>query len=358
MDIESKIDIVSSLPTEEIITPERMRSLLESVSHPVHYFGLEVSGMLHIGHVLVGCKKINDLIKVGVKANILLADWHSVANNKLDGDWERIIKGAEFYRRVFGICCPDAKITLGSELYSNNDEYWKSVMRLATKTTIPRATRTLIIEGRSETDKLHVSQYLYPIMQAADILAFDADIPHAGMDQRRVHVLAMELFRSAGFDKEIVPLHHHLLASLLKPVEHADNREKEEVVAEMKMSKSKPGSAIPIIATDEEIERTIGGAWCPERSADGNPVLELCRYVIFPGEGSIRIERPERFGGDVDYHDYGSMERDYIKGRLHPNDLKGAVARSISRMVGSVRDRLDSNRDRELIGVFEGKTKV
>ncbi len=29
-------------------------------------------------------------------------------------------------------------------------------------------------------------------------------------------------------------------------------------------------------------------------------------YVIFPGEGSIRIERPERFGGDVDYHDYGS----------------------------------------------------
>ena len=232
-------------------------------------------------------------------------------------------------------------------------------MRLAAKTTIARATRTLIIEGRSERDTLHVSQYLYPIMQAADILALGVDMPHAGMDQRRVHMLAKELFRAEGM-REIVPIHHHLIASLIKPAQSPDtlSKDKEELVAEMKMSKSKPGSAISIIATDEEIAKSIGGAWCPEKEENGNPVLELCRYVIIPINGKLRVERDRRFGGDAEYSDYESIAKDYVGGGLHPSDLKHAVAISVSKLGGNVRDKLDNNRDRELIKVFEGRNKV
>lgn len=352
MDIDTKIDIVKSEPTEEILTEEQLRSLLETNDSPNHYIGLEISGMLHIGHVLVAGKKINDFAKIGAKTNIFLADWHSFANNKLGGDWDRIINGSKFYKKLFNIVCPDAKIVLGSELYQDNDDYWKEVMKLATKTTMARATRTLLIEGRKENDTLHVSQYLYPMMQAADLVAMDIDIAHAGMDQRRIHVLAKEVFKSQGL-KDIVSVHHHLLASMLKPpLDIPENSTKEEIVAEMKMSKSKPGSAISILATDEEIKKTIAGAWCPERTAAGNPVLELCKYLIVPQDGKLNITRDDKFGGDVEYVSYTDIEKDFVEGKLHPTDLKNGVYEVLSRKIGDVRRHFDNDEGREMAAVF------
>src|SRR5271156_2859058 len=195
MDIDEKIKLIKSEPTEEIITEERLKNLLETKAHPKHYLGIEISGMPHIGHVLVAGKKINDLDKAGVKTQIWLADWHTMANNKLGGDWDRIIKASKFYKELFKAFCPNTDILLGSEVYHNNDDYWKMIIQMSRRVTLARATRTLVIMGRNEKDTLHVSQYLYPIMQAADIEVLDADIPHAGMDQRKVHVLALELFK-------------------------------------------------------------------------------------------------------------------------------------------------------------------
>ena len=82
MDIETKLAIVKSEPLEEVITEPELRTLLETTGRPKHYFGLEISGMPHIGHLLLGGKKINDLASIGVETQILLADWHTMANNK------------------------------------------------------------------------------------------------------------------------------------------------------------------------------------------------------------------------------------------------------------------------------------
>lgn len=383
MDIDEKMDLIKSEPTEEILTEEELRNLLETNNHPVHYIGLEISGIPHIGHVLVAGKKINDLVKAGVRTKIYLADWHTFANNKLDGDWNRILKGAEFYKILFNIICPDTEIVLGSDLYSKNDEYWKNVMKFSAHTTIARATRTLIIEGRSETEKLHVSQYMYPIMQVADLIALNVDIPHAGMDQRRIHMLAKELFKSEKL-KPIVPLHHHLITSLVGPIFNSSklksaadraksssmpkstvaktqenqynriNSIKEEIVAEMKMSKSKPGSAISILAKDAEIKKAINNAWCPERTIDKNPILELCRYLIIPSKGKLSIIRDRKFGGDMEYTTYKDIESDFKTGKLHPSDLKNGVYEIISEMVGDVREHFDNEKGRELTSVFTG----
>lgn len=350
MDVETALELIKSEPTEEVVTDEELRSLFESNSHPTHYIGLEISGMLHLGHLLVAGKKINDFAKAGAKTNILLADWHSMANNKMGGDWDRILKAAEFYKKVFGIFCPDAKITLGSELYRNNDEYWKNIILMARKTTMARATRTLIIEGRNEKDTLHVSQYLYPIMQAADINELDVDIPHAGIDQRRINVLAKEMFKDMGF-KRIVPVHHHLLQSLAEPPKDMPKGTKEEIVAAMKMSKSKPGSAIPVIATDEEISKTMKSAWCPVKVIDENPVLELCRYAVFPINATLKIERKKEYGGDIGYESYKELEKDYAAGKLHPVDLKSAVSASIISILEPVRKGIKSHK--ELLEVFK-----
>lgn len=350
MDIETKLEIIKSEPLQEIITEHDLRSILENNEHPKHYIGLEISGMMHLGSLFVNGKKINDFDKAGIKTQVLLADWHTIANNKFGGDWEKIIKASEFYRKAFEKVCPNTKIILGSDLYKNNNEYWKSILQFSTRTTIARATRTLVIQGRSQKDTLHVSQYIYPMMQVADILALDVDIPHAGIDQRKVHVLAKELFKDMKL-RTIAPVHHHLLQSLLEPPKFEKDATKEDEVVATKMSKSKPGSAILVTATDEEVRKTIKSAWCPEKIVDLNPVLELCRYLILPMKGKLNIERKKEYGGDINYISYRELENDYRSGKLHPMDLKGGIAESIISIIDPIRKEF-KGKD-ELLSVFK-----
>ena len=344
MDIETKVKLIKSEPTEEIITEQELLHLLETKSRPRHYIGFEISGMPHIGHILVAGKKINDLAEAGIETQVLLADWHTVANNKLGGDWQRILKVADFYRRLFNEFCPHAKVVLGSDLYRDNNDYWKLMIQMARRTTIARATRTLIIQGRSEKETLHVSQYIYPIMQALDIHALGVDIPHAGMDQRKVHMLAKELFKDMGMGT-IVPLHHHLLPSLAEPPKIEAGAEKEEIVAAMKMSKSKQGSAIPILASADEVRAIIKASWCPEGIAEENPLLQLCRLVILPNLQELRIERDRRHGGDVTYDSYLGLETDFRNRKLHPVDLKNGTAGALISLMDPIIRKFGKERE-------------
>ncbi len=345
MDIETKLAIIKSEPTEEIVTEQDMLAILETKSRPVHYLGLEISGMPHVGHILCAGGKINDFAKAGLETNILLADWHTVANQKLGGDWERIKKAADFYRRLFKVACPSAKVVLGSDLYHNNDEYWKEVMKIAAKTTMARATRTLIIQGRSEKDTLHVSQYLYPVMQVADIRAFGADIAHAGMDQRKVHMLAREVFKDIGEKRPLALVHTHLLQSLHEPPKIRGSADKEEIVTAMKMSKSKPGSGIDILASNEEIKKTVAAGWCPDGVVEENPVLGLCKYVIFPRLGAMNVERSSKYGGDVEFGSYAELEGYFAEKKLHPADLKNAVAACMIKLVEPIASKFASEKE-------------
>ena len=246
---------------------------------------------------------------------------------------------------MFSICCPNTKIILSSELYKGNDEYWRLVMQMARRTTVARATRTLVIMGRNEKETLHVSQYIYPIMQAADIKILGADIPHAGIDQRKVHVLAMELFKDMKLG-EIVPLHHHLIPSLVEPPKMTGSEDKEEIVAAMKMSKSKPGSAIPILSTPDEVKAIMKSAWCPEGVVENNPVLEMCKYLVMPSSGKLKVERPAKYGGDAEFTSYKELEKTFVEKKLHPVDLKSAVASSIIRLMEPITKSLGGEREK------------
>jgi tyrosyl-tRNA synthetase len=350
MDVETRLGLIKSGPLEEVITDEELRNLLETNSRPKHYIGFEISGMLHIGQVLMGGKKINDFNKAGIETQVLLADWHTMANNKLGGDWERIKKASEFYRKVFNTFCPGTKVVLGSDLYKGNEEYWKLLIQIARRATMARATRMLVIEGRSEKDTLHVSQYIYPIMQAADIWALDADLPHAGMDQRRIHVFAKDMFKEMKF-KTIVPLHHYLMPSLLEPPKMAEGMSKEEQVAANKMSKSRPGSSISILANEEEVRAALKNAWCPVGVTEGNPVLFLCQHLIIPMNGKMHVERKKEYGGDVDYVSYAELARDFEGKKLHPVDLKNAAAASLIDIMEPIRRKFSGERE-EILSMF------
>lgn len=336
MDVTEKVELVERPPTEEVVTKEELIELFKTNSNPKHYIGIEISGFLHLGSLISTGFKINDFLKAGVNCTVFLADWHTVINDKLGGDWDVINKVSKYYADAFKLVCPGVNVVLGTDLYNQRKEYWAEFVRLTKHMSLARTMRTLTIMGRSETEeKIDLAKLLYPPMQALDIHSLDLDIVHAGMDQRKIHMLVRDLFPKMGW-KVPVAVHHKLLPGLSQPAEKSDDA---KVLG--KMSKSDPKSGILIHDSDDDIKSKIKKAWCEEGNTQNNPLLEISRHVILHKFNEIKIERPEKFGGNVTYSDYSQLEADFGAKKLHPTDLKQAVANYLVQIIAPIRDKLE-----------------
>jgi len=335
LDITEKVDLIERPPTEEVVTHDELVELFKTNSSPKHYIGLEISGFLHLGSLISTGFKINDFVKAGVKCTVFLADWHTLINDKLGGDWEAISKVSKYYHDAFKLVCPDVEIVLGSKLYEEKTEYWSELVKFTKHMSIARTMRTLTIMGRSEDDKkIDVAKLLYPAMQAVDIHSLDVDIAHAGMDQRKIHMLVREIFPKMKW-RVPVAVHHKLLPGLSKPSESSNS----QILG--KMSKSDPNSGIFIHNTDDEIKKKISKSWCEEANIQNNPLLEIVRTVILHEFDEMNVERPEKFGGNVSYSDYNQLETDFAEKKLHPGDLKNTVGNYLVKIVSPIRDKLN-----------------
>ena len=104
-----------------------------------------------------------------------------------------------------------------------------------------------------------------------------------------------------------------------------------------------------------EAEHKMQKAYCPERIAEENPVLEYCKYIIFEKFDALTVERPAKFGGDVTFKSYTEMEQAYVTGQLHPADLKVAVAKAVNQLLVPVRVYFEKNKDaKKLKELVEG----
>ena len=337
MDLESKIGLVLREPTEEVVELQELREIFQTNVKPRHYIGLEISGKLHLGSLILTGYKINDFIEAGVQSNVFLADWHTYINNKLDNDWEKIIKVSKYYTEAFKFFCPGVNVILGSNLYDSYDDYWKNFMLFSKHMTLSRTLRALTIMGRSEKEKLDFSQLMYPSMQSADIKALDLDIVHAGMDQRKIHMLVREIFPKLKW-KVPVSVHHHLLPGLYEPAKFPnDGGEEEDIRLSSKMSKSNPLGGILIHDDETTISNKISKAYCPIGVSENNPILEIIRYIIFHKFSEFQIERPSKYGGNMTYDKYIDLEKDYNQKKIHPKDLKDSVSIYLNRVIEPIR---------------------
>jgi tyrosyl-tRNA synthetase len=214
MDVTEKVNLVLRPPTEEVVTQEELLELFKTNSKPKHYIGIEISGFLHLGSLISTGFKINDFVKAGVDCTVFLADWHTLLNEKLGGSFETIRKVSKYYDDAFRLVCPKANIVLGTDLYDSKKEYWSELVQIAKHMSLARTMRTLTIIGRSENDeKVDLAKLIYPAMQATDIHSLDLDIVHAGMDQRKIHMLVKDVFPKMKW-KVPVAVHHKLLPGL------------------------------------------------------------------------------------------------------------------------------------------------
>ena len=339
MDILEKVDLIERPPTEEVVTRDELIELFKTNSSPKHYIGLEISGFLHLGSLISTGFKINDFVKAGVKCTVFLADWHTLINDKLGGDWDVITKVSKYYADAFKLVCPGVNIVLGSELYDSRKEYWREFVEFTKHMSLKRTMRTLTIMGRTEDEtKIDLAKLLYPPMQAVDIHSLDLDIVHSGMDQRKIHMLVREIFPKMKW-KVPVAVHHKLLPGLSKPADISDS----QVLG--KMSKSDPNSGVFIHNSDDEIKKNISKAWCEEANTQNNSLLEIARTIIFHEFNEMNVARPEKFGGNISYTDYNQLETDFAEKKLHPGDLKQTVGNYLIKIISPIREKLNLSKE-------------
>jgi tyrosyl-tRNA synthetase len=333
VDVEARVDRVVR-NTAEVLTREEVRALFERDDHPRAYIGFEPSGSLTIAH-LITAGKIRDLADAGCRVTVFLADWHAWINDKLGGDLERIDACGRYMQAAFSALGADpGRVTYrwAHELTGRSD-YWARVVRVAKATTLARTKRAMSIMGRSEEESaLDTSRLFYPAMQGADIFELPVDLAYGGMDQRRAHVLAREVAHHYHWP---VPAAVH--TPLLSSLKGGGRMDPTDGVLEAKMSKSDPGSGAPIPSETAEIAARLATAFCPAKEADGNPVVEVVRYITFPWEGRLTVERAPKHGGPVVFEDEAAFLAAWTEGRLHPQDLKQAVAASLDRLVAPAR---------------------
>jgi tyrosyl-tRNA synthetase len=340
LDLETRLECIHRVG-EEIITERELRALLETNDHPTAYDGFEPSGLAHLPFGVLRPILVEDMLKAGVKMKLWIADWFAWVNNKIGGDLEKIQEVGKYFVEVWkaaGVDMSKVEILWTSDA-ARQEEYWKKVITVAQNSTLARAQRALTIAGRTTKESVQTAQLFYPMMQVADIFWLDVDICQLGVDQRRANILAREVADKMKWKKPVA-VHHHMLIGLQgrKEPEGFDENGAMDAEISSKMSKSKPETSIFVHDSHDLIMKKVNSAYCPPKVLDGNALIEYSKYIIFRKRKSLRVERPAKYGGNVEFFSSGELEEAYSAGRLHPADLKKGAGEALDGIISPIRE--------------------
>jgi tyrosyl-tRNA synthetase len=334
MDLEQKLDLIRR-NTEEILTEEELAELLKAKKEPVVYLGYAPTGRPHIGY-MIPAMKIKDFVDAGLKVKILLADLHAhLDNNK--SPMELLDKRVEVYKseltalyKSLGADTKKIEFIKGSD-FQLSREYSLDMYRLAAQVTAERAKHAAAeVVKFGDTPKL--GGFLYPLMQTLDEEHLGVDIQYSGTDQRKILGFAREAHPKIGQQKRVA-----IMTPMLPGISGG------------KMSASDAGSKIDLLDSAEEISAKLNKAYCPEGDVTDNGIMVFMKHVIMTlkedKKETFLIERDEKFGGNAEYKNYADLEKDFVDKKLHPADLKKALAGELVKILAPVREAMASKKD-------------
>lgn len=329
MELKERINLITR-NLQEVITKEELEKLLKEKKEISVYWGTMPTGSISIAYFFP-MLKIADFLKAGLKVKILLADLHAA----LDGvSWELLEKRTKYYKRaiililkVIGVNIKKLEFVKGSNLQLNK-KYFKDLLKLSMVSTIRNCNK-----AASEVVKMKenpfIGNLIYPMMQALDEVYLKVDIQYAGLDQRKIMVYAREHLPKIGYKQRI-----ELMSPMIRGL-----------VGE-KMSSSIEATKIDLLDDENTVKKKINGAECIKGDPN-NGIMAILKYLIMIlkkyKKESFIIERAEKFGGNIEYKNYEEIENDFKAKKLHPLDLKNAVAKELNILLKAFRD------DKELL---------
>ncbi len=325
---EDKFELVKR-NTIEIIGNDELIKLLKAKKKPVVYWGTATTGKPHIGYFFP-MLKIADLLKAGFHVKILLADVHAALDNV---EWNIVEHRYEYYKKAIpemikaiGIDTKDLEFVKGSEMQLN-PEYMYDVLKISSCVSV-RDSNKAAAEVVKMGDNPKLSGLIYPLMQAIDEEYLEVDCQLGGTDQRKIMVLARENLPKIGY-KSRIEIMHPLIPGLIGK----------------KMSASDENSKIDLTDDVETVKKKINKADCVEGDPN-NGLMAFLKYVVMviksDKKEKFKVERSEKYGGNIEYKNYEDIEKDFIEKKLHPMDLKNAFANEVINLLSKVdKDKLE-----------------
>jgi tyrosyl-tRNA synthetase len=221
--------------------------------------------------------------------------------------------------------------------------YWDRFLRIGKGEPLERVKRAITVAGRREGEKISAAQLFYPVMQVTDIFQMNIDICQLGIDQRRANMLAREAAKRYKWHMPIA-VHHPLMLGL-HGIPKGTAIKDESFLIEYKMSKSQPSTCIYMHDSYDQLTKKINGAYCPERLLEGNPMINYLDTLLIDDKNSqIMIDRPQKFGGPLEFGNYQELLDTYSKGALHPTDLKKFVIEEFEKRIKPVREYFETHK--------------
>ncbi|RZC72558.1 hypothetical protein C5167_048038 [Papaver somniferum] len=278
---------------EERIMDAELMELLKNKPEPISYDGFDPSGRMHIAQeriqAIVKAIKVNKVTDFGCRVKILVGDVFEKLNNKLCGDKEKIRVAGKYFMEIWKVIrmkffdkveflwCPNA-------INSRASEYWDLGLDTVGTFNGERIKKCCAITGREENEDLNPGQIMYPYM-----------LP--------------------------------------------DLKEGQD-----KMSKSDVSSAslwkMKRYTVGDQVENKINKAHFPEGIVEGNPCLEYIKHIIFPWFQEFEVERFEEHGGNKTFKNLEDLITDYQNKKLHPADLKPALAKALNRILKALKEEM------------------
>ncbi|MCW1312477.1 MAG: tyrosine--tRNA ligase, partial [Candidatus Parvarchaeota archaeon] len=302
MDTEERLNLIKR-NTLEIITVEELQNLLNDGKPLSVYIGRAPTGSIHLGH-LVALGKLFDFEKAGIHTKILIADLHAALDD-LKSKWEELDKRVDYTKKCIELAFDWERMpefVRGSD-FELSQPYVSDLLKLSTLTTVEKGMHAASEVTRMKNPK--VSEVIYPLMQTLDEEYLDVDIQLGGMDQRHIFAYAREYLEKLGYRKRVEVL-TPLIASIRGPG--------------TKMSSSVPESNIKIYDSEESIKKKIMNGYCPEGVIEDNFIVQIVNFFILPNDGKFKIEREEKFGGDITIESPEQLIQLYTEKKIHPLD--------------------------------------
>lgn len=309
------------------------------------YWGTATTGRPHIAYFLP-MVKLADFLHAGCHVTVLFADLHAYLDN-MKAPWELLAHRTRYYELVIkelletiGVPLDKLRFIRGSD-FQLTREYILDVFRLSTICSEHDAKKAGA-DVVKQVENAMLSGLIYPGMQALDEHYLGVDAQFGGVDQRRIFVFAEKYMPQLGYAK---------CAHLMNPMVAG--------LTGAKMSSSEPDTKVDLLDDPATVTRKIQKAFCEEGNIERNGILPFVKNVLFPvlkarpiGVSARRtfvIERPEKYGGNVEFASYGSLESAFADRSIHPGDLKAATSKYINLLLHPIRRKFSEPENARLV---------
>jgi tyrosyl-tRNA synthetase len=290
------------------------------------YWGTATTGKPHVAY-FVPMSKIADFLRAGCEVSILFADLHAYLDN-MKAPWDLLKLRTDYYEAIIkamlesiGVPLSKLKFVRGSD-FQLEKKYTLDMYKLTSIVSLRNAQKAGA-EVVKQVESPALSGLVYPLLQGLDEEYLHVDAQFGGVDQRKIFTFAEKFLPQIGYAKRL-----HLMNPMVPGLTGS------------KMSSSEAASKIDLLDSADEVSSKIKNAFCEAGNVEHNGVLSFCKMVLFPlSPTGFTIERPEKWGGNLNYATYDELHAAFAKEEVHPGDLKTAVALALNKLLDPIRTK-------------------